>query len=61
MERTKTYYIKELKDKTKKIKIICFYDDSILYYGNFDKIPKIFIDCPCKIFTPYKDYYEFII
>ena len=59
MQREKSYKISELQDKSKRIVIICFYDDSILFDGKFDDIPNFYKNATMRIFTPYSDRYEF--
>ena len=42
MQTFKKYKINDLVDKSKKIKIINFYDNSIMFEGYYNNIPKIF-------------------
>ena len=61
MQNLKKYKICELEDKSKRIMIINFYDNSIIYHGSYEEVPRIFVDMEMRIFTPYEDHYEFYV
>lgn len=60
------YKITELADKNVRIVIKCFYDNSIIFSGAYNDIPKHWLETTYRIFTPkFKGdtltHYEFII
>ena len=61
MQKIERFFIKDLVDKTKNIKIDNFYNNEVVFFGSFEDIPEIFLERTARIFTPYKDYYEFIV
>ena len=61
MQNLKKYKICELEDKSKRIMIINFYDNSILFYGDYEEVPRIFVNMEMRIFTPCEDHYEFFV
>lgn len=61
MQRTEKFFINQLKDKSKDIKIINFFDNSVVYFGDYKNVPEFYKSYPMRIFTPYKNYYEFMI
>lgn len=61
MQKTERFFIKDLVDKTKNIKIVNLYNNEVIYFGSFEDIPEMFLEGTARIFAPYKDYYEFIV
>ena len=61
MQREKSYVINDLQDKSKRIVVICFYDNSVLFDGKFEDCPNFYKNANMRLFTPYKDRYEFYL
>lgn len=61
MERVQHYRISDLKDTTKKIRIISFYDNSLIFYGDYKDVPPLFMRWSYTIFCPKKDCFEFMV
>lgn len=61
MQKQETFFINQLKDTSKNIKIINFFNNSVVYFGNFEGVPTFWKSHPMRLFTPYKNYYEFTI
>lgn len=61
MQRTNCYRISELKDKTKKIRIINFYDNSLMFFGDYKDVPASLMRTTYRIFCPKKDCFEFML
>ena len=61
MQRTNNYKIQDLVDTSKKIKIVNFYDNSVLFFGYYKDIPERYLKWTYRIFCPHKDYYEFTV
>ena len=60
MQGQERYYIRDLdRPKSVKIKVVCFYDNSILYEGELGNCPSYLLNAPMRIFTPYDGYFEF--
>lgn len=61
MERVQRYRISDLKDTTKKIRIISFYDKSLIFYGDYKDVAHLFMRWSYTIFCPKKDCFEFMV
>ena len=63
MQKFNTYKIENLSDESKKmkIKIVNFYNNSVVFEGKYDDIPKFYLSMPMRLFVPYKDVLEFTI
>ncbi len=61
MQKQEKFFINQLKDTSKQIKIVNFYNNSVVYFGKFACVPSFWKAFPMRNFTPYKNYYEFTI
>lgn len=61
MQNLRTYMIKDLIDKSKRIVIVNYYNRSIIYDGSYEDCPKFWLNTSMRIFTPYEDRYEFMV
>ena len=57
-ENKKKYQIKYLKEFDKPIKIICFYNNQVKFFGKQKDIPEWMLDLCARIVTEYKDRVE---
>lgn len=61
MQNFNLYKVSDILDKSKKFKIINLYNDKVIYEGSYEDMPYYLRDATYRIFTPYPDYFEFII
>lgn len=60
MQRLTKYRIQDLEDKSKKIKIISFYNNQVEFFGYYKDLPERFLTrYEYFAFIPRSDYYEF--
>lgn len=57
-ENKNKYQIKYLKEFDKPIKIICFYNNQVKFFGEQKDIPEWMLDLCARIVTEYKDRVE---
>ena len=54
------YRIQDLQDKSKKIRIVSFYNNRVEFFGYYEDLPERFLTrYEYFAFVPYRDYYEF--
>lgn len=61
MTNAKHYQIKDLIDKSKKIQVVLFYDESTLWEGFYEKMPEWLKGFTVKMFNPYETYSQIYV